>query len=164
MIRETRGGAWGRDTIRDESQFPGTCVDSVPGLRLAIGGRCPRGCSDCPAGLKSKAGQLSFPLLGSAVLIGHDEFRLGRGQLGPGEWLGADAQTLLSQQKRFSPSIRRLCVWGEQSCAHTKLAAVFFKWTVRDPGKGRTESSHSPWCVFIKNIFTSVVWSVCFRG
>lgn len=112
------------------------CIDSVPGLRLAVGDRCPRGCRDCPAGLKSKAGQLSFPLLSSAVVIGCDEFRLGRGQLGPGERLGADAQTLLSQQKRFSLSIRSLCVCGEQSCAHTKLAAVFFKWTVREPGKG----------------------------
>lgn len=53
-----------------------------------------------------------------------------RGQLRPPEQLSADAQTLLPQQRRsphpFGASL-------ERSRADTKLAAVFFKWTMREP-------------------------------
>lgn len=70
---------------------------------------------------------------------------------------------IVTTTKEISTSIRSLSGWGESSCTHTKPAAVFFKWTAREPGIRRTKLSHSPWSMFIKNIFTSLVWSVYFR-
>ena len=56
---------------------------------------------------------------------------------------------IVTTTKEISTPIWSLSVRGERSCTHTKPAAVFFKWTVREPGL-RTKLSRSPWSVFIK--------------
>lgn len=70
---------------------------------------------------------------------------------------------IVNQQMR-SPHPFCASVWGERSCAHTKPAAVFFKWTVRELGIGRHKLSHSPWSEVIKNMFISVVLTADFGG
>lgn len=168
MIHEARDGVCGGDAVRDELGSRGMHVNPVPSCGSSSRDSSRSGVHwdavTCLAGLENRTGRPSFPLLSSAVFVGHDEFRLCRGQLRPAERLGVDAQTLLSQQRSFSPSVRSFCVCGERSCAHTKPAAVFFKWTLREPEKRRTKLRHSLRSVFIKNIFTSIVRSACFRG
>lgn len=105
MIDSARNGVCGDDAIWDER---GPRGPHPPSAQLKVGhgaaapgqAPIPSGWSDFPACLKNKAGRPSLPALSSAMFIGHDEFQLCRGQLRPAELLGADAQTLLPQQRR----------------------------------------------------------------